>query len=250
MILSDESTWPPELLAALEQRRAVFLDKELRATKAKPSGVWDWQKWDAAIYEMCEIMRPFTLRGYHCTRLTEAEIEEIKVMGMSPPNHYMLKARITALVKSGVLSPSISRRLLAKNQAKERNRANRIWFCFYPPRLAGQPAIERFFRSWGGEALYNSHEDDHITGPVLQRIGTPCLIEAEVPVSGIELRISLVTNTARQFLINRGLETGEPCEHEDPVIRPLSAASVVRIICHRHADFLSLTGCEDWDPPL
>ncbi len=48
--------------------------------------------------------------------------------------------------------------------------------------LRSEGAVGRLFRSWGGEALYNSHEDDLETGPLLRRIGTPCIWIVVLPI--------------------------------------------------------------------
>jgi hypothetical protein len=55
---------------------------------------------------------------------------------------------------------SILERQKSENQSDEKYRKNMIWFCFFLPKIAGEHGIMRFFRSWGGEALYNSHEKD------------------------------------------------------------------------------------------
>jgi hypothetical protein len=144
----------------------------------------------------------------------------------------------------------MARRLRARHDAHAPNRKGRIWFCFYPPRLASQPGIERFFRSWGGEALYVDHEADPVTGVVLNGIGTPCLVEAEVPIAGIDLRYGLVERLGRQFLINRGLKTMEPAEHEDYTMQPVPSAQIIRVIKFPAKDFLALTDGREWAPPL
>jgi hypothetical protein len=101
---------------------------------------------------------------------------------MQPPNADLLRHRIQALYDGG-LNQSPDRRPVAKeNLAGDANRAGKIWFCFFPPRLGGQSGIERFFRHWGGEALYVYHERDDETGAVLRSIGTPCIIEADVSI--------------------------------------------------------------------
>src|ERR1700676_2031123 len=45
--------------------------------------------------------------------------------------------------------------------------------------------VGRFFRYWGGEALYNSHQDHAVRGPLLESIGTPCVIQADIPISNL-----------------------------------------------------------------
>jgi hypothetical protein len=52
-----------------------------------------------------------------------------------------------------------------------------------------------------------------VTGPVLAR-GTPCLIEADVPIAFMKGPGFLDIKVARQFLVRRGLSS-EPDEHKD-----------------------------------
>ncbi len=125
-----------------------------------------------------------------------------------------------------------------------------IWFCFFPPKLAGQRGSERLFRSWGGEALYSSHEDDPTTGPILRSIGVPCLIEADVPITSLEVHSFLDVKIIRQFLVNRGLETQEPVHHEDRAKHPIPAYNIRRVIRFSDQVFSTLTNCDQWTPPL
>jgi hypothetical protein len=64
-----------------------------------------------------------------------------------------------AIHGDGLINWAAATAFASKNQAGDLNRAGKIWFCFFPPHHAGQRGIERFFRYWGGEALYNSHQD-------------------------------------------------------------------------------------------
>jgi hypothetical protein len=54
----------------------------------------------------------------------------------------------------------------------------------------------------------------------------------------------------RRFLIDCGLQTRESVEYESNAKQPISADKVRRIIKFPEADFLELTGCADWNPPL
>ena len=193
---------------------------------------------------------PHTLHGFHCTRLTESEIAHILVNGMRPPDRAFLCERIDQLRATGVIDPDTANRLKEQNQAHERNRAGMIWFCFFPPRIAGQGGMGRFFRFWGGEALYNSHERDPVTGPVLATIGGPCLVEVDVPIASLPRFTFLDQHLYRQFLINRGFETSEPCDHEDRSTRPIPVSSVCCIIRFPDREFIALTDCNKWSPRL
>ena len=112
--------------------------------------------------------------------------------------------------------------------------------------MAGEGGIGRFFRHWGGEALYNSHEEDQITSPVLSRIGTPCLVEADVPIASLKRHEGLAFKIVRRFLISRGYNTTEPIEYEGYINHPLPAKNIKRVIHFPDPDFCSLTGCSEW----
>lgn len=169
---------------------------------------------------------------------------------MELPNLVTLTRRINAVTKGGLISIGVSNRLKSENQANESNRAGMLWFCFFPPRLAGQGGIGRFFHHWGGEALYNIHEDDSETSPILRSIGTPAIVEVEVPISILAPHSSLDMKVARRFLISRGYQTGERCDYEGRVIFPLPAKAVRRIVRFPDPAFVELSGCNSWDEPM
>jgi hypothetical protein len=254
MRLNEETTWPSDVLDYLEQHRNLFLAWELKgagATSSPEAAREAARKYDTAVYGLRAVLSRHALEGgYHCTRLTKSEIHHIMSNGLQLPNRAMLLARIQAIQDARLIEPYVAERLRSRNQADEPNRAGMIWFCFFPPHLAGQGGIERFFRHWGGEALYNSHERDQLTGPILSSIGTPCLIEADVPIASLEIHSFLDNHVIRQFLINRGLETSESVDHEDRAKYPLPVSNIRRIIQFPEPEFVTLTDCDDWTPPL
>jgi hypothetical protein len=256
MILNDQATWPNEILRYLRRHHDLFLTWELRRTDENRAPMNPElahimaSQFDRAIYGLRELLRPYSLLGYHCTRLTDGEIDHIHSNGMQPPSAKMLSRRIQKLCDAGLLESAIADRLRQENQADENYRRGLIWFCFFPPHLAGQFGIERLLRSWGGEALYNSHERDSLTGPILKRIGTPCLIEADVPIASFQRYTSLENHLYRQFLVDRGHHTNERLEHEDCATCSISASHVRRVIRFTEPDFIELTNCDSWTPPL
>ena len=197
-----------------------------------------------------DALHPYAIIGWHCTRLTEAEIAHIVDQGMQLPSTAMLESRIDACVADGQISPAIAFRLKAKNQSGDWNREGRLWFCFFPPRLAGESGIRRFFRHWGGEALYNYHEDDPEISPVLGSVGTPCVVEAKVPVAALEQDHGLAFSVVRRFLVSHGLRTTEPLEHESRMKRPLTSDAVRNVHRFPGTEFQTLTGCGTWRRPI
>ena len=259
--LSCIESWPASLLEVLDHHHHVLRTWEENFAKPPKdrTGFGDSgldrinapaRAYDLAIRAVCDALRPFAVRGWHCTRLTDWEVEAIIADGLALPDAAMLARRIDRLVDDGALAPGTAARLKAENQSDDDNRTGRVWFCFFPPRLAGQRGIERFFRHWGGEALYNSHERDPVTSPALRAVGAPALVAADVPIALLESPLRTAFAVARRFVVSRGCATQEPIEHEDFITHVLPATCVRRVIRFPDPDFLALTGSDNWKEPL
>ena len=242
--LDEPRKWPAPLLCYLGAQYDLFLD-----WKTEQSWVTG-PTYDKAIEGLVDTLQQYEIMGWHCTRLTDMEAEEILRNGMQLPDASMLARRIDVLVKANKITPDIARRLKSENQADEEYRAGIVWFCFFPPWMAGESGIERFFRHWGGEALYNSHENNQTTSPAISCIGTPCIVEANVPITSLGMRTSLSYKIVRRYLISQGYDSTEPTEHEDYIKYPLPAENIRRVIHFPDPDFCLLTGCSNWHKPL
>ncbi|HEY0838283.1 MAG TPA: hypothetical protein VGE72_30535 [Azospirillum sp.] len=234
------ATWPQDLLSFLDAHRQLFQAWEER------SGTVGAAEYDRAHAGLHKVLQQNVIVGWHCTRLTDRERAAVVRDGMSLPNRGMLLRRINDAVSDGLLANGIATRLKAEHEADDPHRANRIWFCFFPPRLAGDFGVGRLFRSWGGEALYGLHEDDPATGPALRRIGQPCIVEAGVPIASLRPHSFLVDKIVRRYLVHHGFRTSEPVDHEDCALHPLPAVAVRRVIALGDPDFVTLTGCNTW----
>lgn len=264
MILSNTDTWPLPLLEYLSSEYEMLLAHARHARDTMnaylnpqhghvpmsmmPSNPYFHAR-ERASLKALELVRSTTLRGWHCTRLTDHEVNHITFHGMQPPSLQLLTDRIRRVQADGTIKPEIAERLIEQNQADEDNRKGMLWFCFFEPSTAGESGIGCFFRYWGGEALYNSHDRDPVTGEALQKIGRPCLIEADVPISSIGPYTYLGDKIIRRYLICNGFDTNEEWEHEDYIRDQILAANIVRFVFHGDPEFATLTGCDSWDPP-
>lgn len=239
LVLEDEKTWPEDAVFFLESNIDLFHRWYKEPAHAK--------NYDDAVIQFRNIIRTdYVLRGYHCTRLTDDEVEIIINNGMALPDIDMLHVRITAIEQKRLIDANLANYLRDKNQGNDENRKGRIWFCFFKPYLAGQLGIGRFFQSWGGEALYNSHEDDPLSGEILTKIGTPCIIEAFVPIGSLSYHGGLDFKLIDFFLFNRGLKKTYDLNHEDRSLIPIPANNISRIIKYPQEDFINLTKCNKW----
>jgi hypothetical protein len=264
MILKLQETWPVELINFLndkfeqlmkfaeyeENQMKEYLDPNNNIPLAlMPENPWHWHQ-QQAIEEVSNLLQSTTLRGWHCTRITESEVEHITQNGMQLPNLEMLKNRISQLQVEKKISDEIAISLKSNNYADEKCRKNMIWFCFFYPRLAHQSGLEIFFRYWGGESLSRAHQQDAKTKEILMNIGQPCLIEVNVPISALGLNTYLPEKIIFQYLINCGLKTDKDIDHEDKSFQPISAKNISRFIFYDDPEFIELVGCDQWTPSL
>jgi hypothetical protein len=197
-----------------------------------------------------DILRKYSLVGYHCTKLVREEINDINSNGMLLQNGLSLNTRIYKLQKNGIIDEQLAIRLKNKNQADDSNRAKMLWFCFYKPYIAGQSGVERFFRSWGGEALYNSHEGISDTGNALLGIGIPCVIKVNVPINSLQDSYFPDSAIIGAFLQYKGHSITNPIEHEGYSIKNIAPNNVMEIVEYPDSRFIELTKCDKWENKL
>src|SRR4051812_32087391 len=106
--LESFETWAPPLITTLERNHDVLLDWE--------SGIHHYPvpAFDRAIAEIGETLKSHSIRGWHCARLTDAEVATILSNGAHLPNVETLNQRVDMVVAAGLLSPEIAERLKAK----------------------------------------------------------------------------------------------------------------------------------------
>ena len=236
--LNRPSSWPAALSTYLDEHHDVFRTWEAKSNQASAS------LFDEAIYGLRDILLAYEIRGWHCTRLTDTETHNVLREGMHLPNAQTLTRRIDSLAKANLIEPQIARRLKSRNRADEENRSGMVWFCFFPPGKADEYGIGPFFRHWGGEALYRCHEGDPVISPILRCIGTPRLVEANVPIALLGRYPDFAIY--RRYLVSRGYRSNEPTDFEGYCVHPLPAENVRRVISYPDRDFYSLTRCSEW----
>ncbi|MBE5322049.1 hypothetical protein IM793_23035 [Pedobacter sp. MR2016-19] len=248
MILSKEETWPTEIIDFLKNDGQPLLDYELNFNSNNYHFIGF--EYDKAHRHLWQMMSKFTFEGvYHCTRLTAEEMFLIRAHGMQLPNQAVLNDRIDRVKESGLVSLELAESMKAKNEADDKYRKDMLHFVFQAPYFEGEHGIGRFFRSWGGEALYNCHEEDLQTGLALRKIGIPAIIEVRLKIGTIG-GAYLINKISRIYLINRGHDIQEPIRHEDHTRSAIPKQDMIDIYCHPDQAFLTFSGCKSWVLPL
>jgi hypothetical protein len=258
----DENTWPKALLRGLEADReaiATFQRERARIDRAAEEDVMlrvcrpanpNQNAWDAALALGEHATASGHLLGFHATRLVEHEIEEIRQQGLQLLSVELLCRRVEALTTAGAITDQQARRLLGYNQAAEDNRSGRTAFFFTRAQLKDHAGLDHLCRSWGGEALYNYHEDDPETGPLLRSIGIPSIVAAAVRVADIEPHFDIGQRLVNIWCVQRGIVTELPLDFGGVVRTHTPAASILRIIGISDPEFLALTAHDRWRNPL
>jgi hypothetical protein len=85
MQLDEPNAWPAGLLELIDDHHELFLNREIAPERITS------QAWDAAIIAIAAALSPYSLTGWHCTRLTDAEIGRIIAVGMQLPDGVILR---------------------------------------------------------------------------------------------------------------------------------------------------------------
>lgn len=258
----DQSTWPTELRQAVERHEAEIRSYHLERAAIDRSAQDDVTLridrpensfepiWNRVLAVANAALEGQYLLGYHASRLTEDDVSSIKTSGLEVLSVNLLNRRLEALRDAGQLTEQLFASLSARHQAADDNRANKIWFVFVAATLKDESGMERFFRSWGGEALYNSHEDHRLTGPALRSQGGPAIVQAAVPCNGIQCFMEIGTRLVNIWCASKGIRTGHQAEFEGYVSTAIAAAHILRIDMLGSDTFERLTNQHNWRKPL
>jgi hypothetical protein len=265
MIINRQNTWPKKIRALLcKKRRSILKYLEWERDHMVPVAGspyippmmrprnLDAEDYNSTVQLVEELLSQATVRGWHCTRLTDGEVGDIKSRGLQPLNSAHLKMRIRKAQADGCVSKAIAARLMKKHDADEQCRAGMIWFICQPPR-AGD-GTQDFFDFWGGEALYMQHQKNTATYKALLNIGRPRLIVVNVPVVRFHRGYHLSKMVILHFAKCHGFKTSEQVGHEDYTTEIIEPKDIVRIITHakwgkEKLEFERMTQFAKWKPP-
>jgi hypothetical protein len=132
---------------------------------------------------IAEQIQSRTIRAWHYTRLTVAEVEILRTEGIHLSTPATLRARLDFQVASGALSAQIADALYAaspfhRDQLKARS--DKFWMVSHPV-AADDGGVEPLMAHWGGEVGSMWTKDAVLLDP-LAAMGRPCILELAVPL--------------------------------------------------------------------
>ncbi|HEY4165967.1 MAG TPA: hypothetical protein VGM96_04300 [Reyranella sp.] len=165
----------------------IFLDHGLGRARdvgsLRPTNPW------SAGFQMFKeqvgrLMVERTIRAWHYTRLTDAEVVEMQSAGIHMSTPTTLRNRLDALASKGELTGDVADALYHASPFHSDQldaRKSKFWMVSHPLAV-DDSGVSRLLKYWGGEvASFWTEAADLLE--LLRRIGRPRVIELAVPIS-------------------------------------------------------------------
>jgi hypothetical protein len=135
------------------------------------------------VEEIGREMEARTIRAWHYTRLTDAEIDKIRANGVHPSTLESLRLRLDAMVTAGLFTAETADALFAASPFHEQLdvRSNRFWMTSHPLAI-DDSSVTSLLGNWGGESVYFWLQDAALQEMVAS-IGVPRVLEISVPLN-------------------------------------------------------------------
>jgi hypothetical protein len=193
--------------------------------------------WDETVENIHTMLVGENIVGFHCTRLIDSEIKNIRQNGLNTLDVSFINAKLDNILFENKITKETYGILRRKNVADERYRKGQICFFHCSATLTDCGGLHRLFRSWGGEALYYYYEDDIKIGNELRHIGYPCIVIVTFPYSELTPAEPIPSKMIKFKLTNKIEDFTTNSKHE------IQARKIITI---SDPNFLKLTKYDKW----
>jgi hypothetical protein len=191
----DAQSFDPELTAQLHDHldvitayvardREIFLAHELGRSRSlmRPDNTHA-AAFHALQDAMGEAMKTRSIRAWHYTRMTDAEVALARRDGIHLSTPQALQTRFDALVAAGDLTADQVEALYAASpfHAQHDSRSGKFWMTSHPIAI-DDGGVEPLMAHWGGEVASMWMKDEALFAP-LATIGRPRILEVAVPLA-------------------------------------------------------------------
>jgi len=262
--LEDIGSWPLELIQVAKDNRQLLISYQKERSRI---GRLEWRlkinppenpyayEYKQLINKLDELLIEYSIVGYHCTRLLPEEIISIKGNGLKLLSKELVISKFNMALSLGYISKEQHTTLITSEVIEESlndlygHRTGLVWFCANRSTLQDAVAVHNLFRSWGGEAVYNGHEEGVKAIPILRQIGIPAIVKCAIPINDVLHYHASYAVCFLSYFISDEIENPEPPACFDiNAHRDLSANKVLEIIQFDSPLFAELTDYQSWYP--
>lgn len=176
-----------------------------------------------------DIMKSRTIRAWHYTRLTDAEVGVIQRDGIHLSTPQTLRARLDTMVMAGAVSAGSADAIYDASPFhgdQLEARRDKFWMASHPLKV-DDGGVELLLRHWGGEVSYFWNKDPDLLG-MLAAVGKPRVIEIAVPLA--QTRHSFAAGEAVLATVARALGCVKSSYSFDVYTKePLPPASILAV---------------------
>lgn len=254
IIIDIIETWPQEIINIFEENLDNLksyldfedeidnkMDEDITIRYQRPQNPYN-TIWECVMSEVEEILKKETFIGFHCSRLTNYEIDNIEEIGLKPLNEEFLESKLKMLYNHNLISENDLFYFNKNNSAHKKNRKDRVCMFFASKTLTNEGGLFRLFRSWGGEALYLNNEHNSEINSILFGIGTPCIVLCKVTHAEIDKYPRLSPTLAEIFLNSNEID-GFSYDFELHINK---IVKVIKVLREEEQLFEYLTGFSNW----
>lgn len=185
-------------------------------------------------------MEARTIRAWHYTRMTDAEVESLRRGGIYLSTLETIRQRFDAQVAAGVFSAEVADALFAASpfqNDQRRSRSDKFWMTSHPMDIE-DGGVTLLLGNWGGESAYFWLRDPTLEA-LVARLGVPRVLEVAVPLDTTRHAYS----AGRAVVATFGRTLG--CKPEKEAfdlyaMRPLRPETVLAIHSEGESNFAAL----------
>jgi len=237
----DVATFDQELVSFLEDHadllrsywtedKRLFDERERQTLRGPPQHNAYGPAFSALKEEATTLMGDRTIRTWHFTRLTDAEVADVRARGMVPMHSDHIRQRLDALVDAELLAPPMADTLFAASPYHaqlQRNREGRIWLTGQPYPLDDSGVVE-LVTAWGGESVNFVHRRGAIR-ELLMAIGRPRVIEVALPLAITTRADSAANNILDAYAASIGPCGGWGGGSDMVAVQPISPYQIIAV---------------------
>ena len=185
LAVDDPSSWPPALVEAMETTNTVEL---LQA--------YEWMDdliKEPRIIGLCRLVEEYAehagVVGFHCTKEISPDhyrSNGLRVLNIIEHHREFLHYISSVLKVEKSLYTRLENGLRAFRENHPGRREGMLWLCLSEA-LTIASGCDRFFKYYGGEAIYWPFERDEEISALLEGIGQPVVVKVIVPLKNLRI---------------------------------------------------------------